>query len=98
MWAHHEGWAQDWLKEHMPFKDNPELYIRKDPDGRQRILTSKDVLVYKLGWVLMSNSYQGLPEMTRDPQRNLTKAQKEFLYGYFTKQGRHEEARMLYED
>lgn len=98
MWAHHEGWAQDWLRGHMPFKDNPELYIRKDPDGRQRILTSKDVLVYKLGWVLMSNSYQGLPEITRDPQRNLAKAQKKFLYDYFTSRGRHEEAYMLYED
>lgn len=96
-WGGHAKWAAEWLDDHMPFKEHPEVYWRTDKEGRRHI-TNGDVLVFSLGWVLMDSPWQGLAKPTADPARKMTKAQKEFLYGYYVERGRHEEANALYED
>lgn len=97
-WGQHETWAGNWLKEYRPFSEYPDLYWHTDEDGCRHYITGGDVLVYSLGWILLHSPWQGLAEPTKDPDRKLTKAQKEFLFDCFTKQGRAEKADALYKD
>lgn len=97
-WGGHSKWAGEWLEEHMPFKDHPKIYWHIDKNGNRRHITNGDVLVYSLGWILMDSPYQGVAKPTKDPGRNITKAQKEFLYDYYVKRGRNDDANKLYEE
>lgn len=99
-WGMHAQWANDWLEEHhMLYRDRPDIYVKKNADSSiEHVLSSGDVLVYSLGWVLLDNPWQGIARATSDPSRELTKAQKEFLYGYYVERGRMEEANALYQD
>lgn len=97
-WGMHAKWAGEWLEEHMPFKEHPEIYWRIDKDGRKHHITGGDVLVFSLGWILMDSPWQGLAKSTISPEKAMTKAQKEFLYDYFMERKRNEEANALYED
>lgn len=97
-WGNHSQWAKDWLEEHMPYKDHPKIYWRVTPDGKRHHIFNGDVLVYSLGWILMDSPHQGKARPTRDDSKEMTKAQKEFLYDYYIERGRHEEANKLYED
>lgn len=97
-WGNHSTWARDYLDEHFPFKDNPEIYWRIDKDGKRHHIVCGDVLVFSLGWILLDNPYQGQAKVTKNPNKDMTKAQKEFLYDYFIKRNRYEEANALYQD
>lgn len=97
-WGAHERWAGDWLNENMPFKEHPEIYWWTDKSGNKHHIVCGDVLRHSLGWILLDNPYQGLAQITRDESRNMTKAQKEFLFDYFMERGREQEANALYED
>lgn len=97
-WGAHERWAGDWLNENMPFKEHPEIYWWTDKAGNKHHIVCGDVLRHSLGWILLDNPYQGLAQITRDESRNMTKAQKEFLFDYFMERGREREANALYED
>lgn len=94
----HSGWAREWLEENKPFRDNPALYYMVDDNGTKHHIVCNDVMIYSLGWVLLENPWQGPAKVTRDLKRDYTKEQKEFLFDYFTKRGRDEEASRLYED
>lgn len=97
-WGEHARWASKWLNEHMPYKEHPKIYWYIHADGTRHHITDNDVLIYSLGWILLNSPYQGLAKMTKDKSRQLTKAQKEFLYDYFIKRGRMDEANALYKD
>lgn len=97
-WAHHAEWAKDYLDEHYPFKENPEIYWKTDNDGTRHHYVNGDVLVYCLGWVLLDSPGQGLAYPTYNHEKGLTKAQKEFLFDYYTERNRNKEASALYAD
>lgn len=98
-WSDHSSWAANYLDEHYPFIENRDLYWSKpDARGNRSFYVNGDVLVYKLGWVLLDSPMQGQACVTRDESRELTKAQKEFLYDYFKDYGRDKEANDLYSD
>lgn len=97
-WGNHSGWAREYLNEHYSFKDHPKLYWYTDDNGVRHHIVNGDVLIYSLGWILMDNPYQGLARMTKDPRREMTKEQKDFLFDYYMERGREEEANRLFED
>lgn len=97
-WGEHARWAHDWLEEHMPYDKNPKMYWRKDENGDRRSIVNGDVLVYSLNWILLDSPWQGLARVVRNPAREMTRAQKEFLYDYYIKRNRHEEAGALYKE
>lgn len=102
-WGKHAEWAADYLEKHYPFTPGPngshaELYYRTKPDGSREYINNGDVLVYSLGWVLIDNPAQGMGRHTCRPDRPMTKAQKEFLFDYYTKRGDAHKANALYED
>lgn len=96
-WACHTEWAEEYLQKHYPRRDNPDLHIEKDEKGKiKHIYNAGDVLVFKLGWVLIDSPGQGLGHHTCNPAKEMTKAQKEFLFDYYTERGRSKEANALY--
>lgn len=102
-WGAHAKWAADYLDEHYPFIPGPdgcyaELYYRNGPNGEREYINNGDVLVYSLGWILIDNPTQGLGRHTCRPDKPMTKAQKEFLFDYYTERGMRKEANALYED
>lgn len=98
-WACHAEWAEEYLREHYPRRDNPDLHIEKDEKGKiKHIYNAGDVLVFKLGWVLIDSPGQGLGHHTCNPAKEMTKAQKEFLFDYYTKRNRSKEANALYQN
>lgn len=97
-WGRHSEWAMNWLNEHKPFREFHKLYWMVDDNGIRHHISNGDVLIHSLGWVLMDNPWQGLARATKSPKQDYTKAQKEFLYDYYTRRGRTEDANKLYED
>lgn len=97
-WGEHSKWAQDWLDEHKPFEDNASIYWYTDRDGDRHHIYGIDVLIQSLNWILLENPHHGLAQMKRNESKNMTKEQKEFLFDYFMKQNRKEEAKALYEE
>ena len=97
-WSMHEKWATDYLNENYPFRDNPSIYWKTNPDGSKQSISGGDVLIHSLHWVLIDNPYQGEGNPHYDIAYGLTKHQKEFLYDYFISQDRHADANALYDE
>lgn len=105
-WCEHQDWADNYLKEHYPRYDNEDNVIEKNTvlytligkDGNINNIVCGDVLIYKLGWILLHNTCQGIANYVTDPKRNMTKAQREFLYQYYIDRHENEKANELYTD
>ena len=90
-WAHHQEWASEYLKK----KYDEDAYWEL---AKEFLYRDGDVLVYKLGWVLLHSPAQVNAYPTFDGTKGLTKHQKEFLFDYYRKRGRNREADALYAD
>lgn len=90
-WCNHQEWATEYLRQNYDEDDYWKL-------AREFLYRDGDVLVYKLGWVLLHNPAQARAFPTFDSTKGLTKHQKEFLFDYYRKRGRNREADALYAD
>lgn len=90
-WCKHQEWATEYLRKKYNEDDYWEL-------AKEFLYRDGDVLVYKLGWVLLHNPAQANAFPTFDHTKGLTKHQKEFLFDYYRKRGRNREADALYTD
>lgn len=81
-WGDHQKWAT----EHISGKMKSDVESQKNSPQN-----AGDFLMIH-GWVLLHNPAQGVGIVTKDPVRELTKAQKEFLYDYYMKRGCEKEA------
>jgi hypothetical protein len=97
-WCKHGEWAREYLNEHYPFLEFPELYYKEESFNTRKHIVNGDVLIYKLNWVLIHNPQQGKGQITKNPLTRFTKEQKEFLYDYFMKRERKQEANSLYKE
>lgn len=88
-WGLHQEWADDYCKEHD---------IENTHTSSYNILSSGDILMYQLHWVLIDSPSCGYGNHRYDPSHPLTKSQKEFLFDYYVKQGRNNEASKLYDN
>lgn len=95
-WGDHQNFAQKWLEEH-----NPQLASDSDVDMQQKcnvgLIGAGDYLVER-GWVLLHNPSQGIAFPTKNPLKPYTKAQKDFLYDYYTERNCPEKANEIFED
>lgn len=78
--AEHQNWAWKKLKELGVVKKNEPNFGR-----------SGDALVER-GWVLLHNPGMGIAYVTSSDTKSLTKAQREFLFGYYTDRGLDQKA------
>ncbi len=90
-WGEHEEWACKQVKLKGWFK---EWTIH----GNGSIYSFGDFLVYRKGWVLLHNPAQGLARPTTSDTRPMTKAQREFLFDYYTNRDHPELAKKYLED
>lgn len=71
-WGEHTKWADDYMRKHVSLEEWMETEFYNAGD----FLTQR-------GWVLLHNPAQGIAIPTKDPSRSYTKAQRDFLYGYY---------------
>lgn len=83
----HQSWAYMWLKDHNPTAISDDIY---DIDK------AGDVLIQK-GWILLHNPTRGTAHVTQDETKHITKAQREYLYDYFTQRNRPDLALKYFE-
>ena len=96
-WGEHEKWALDYVEEHYPEEMFAEYYTHIFPNMGKRSIGGGDILTYKLGWLCIDSPAQGRGR-PRTIGKPMTKAQKEFLYDYYMKRKRYQEAKELYEE
>ena len=80
----HQKWAYEYLERNSEEK-KPVLYEAGD------VLTKK-------GWVLLHNPTQGIAMATRNPCKDYTKAQKEFLFEYYMERNCEKEANDVWKE
>ena len=86
-WGQHQTWAEEHIKK-MPLWDQLSLKERIWADGMG------DVLM-RHGWVLLHNPSHGLAFPTKKPEWRYTRAQADFLYGYYIERNEHDKANAI---
>ena len=97
-WGEHQGWAHHKVIELGWIGEDTETWI--DNEGNTHCVWTGeegDILVDR-GWVLLHNPAKGVAKVTANSARPLTKAQKDFLYGYYADRGLMREAATYMED
>lgn len=95
-WGEHTQWANDYLHKHYPYAKNKSLYWLDQPNGIRKQIVGGDVLLFKLNWVLIDSPSRSYGKHICNPNKEMTKAQKEFLYNYYIKHNNYKEANKLY--
>lgn len=85
-WGEHQSWAYNKLVE-LEAIDDSTLYNAREGDA-----------LVERGWALLHNSGLGIAEVTKSQTKTLTKAQREFLFGYYTDRGKDDIARKYIEE
>lgn len=85
-WGQHQEWADSWMKDNLTEDEYLEIDCKS---------MSGDCLTKK-GWILLHNPAQGIAIITKSDECRVTKAQKEFLYSYYTERDCEKEANEIY--
>ena len=93
-WGEHQEWAQNYIEEHFP-EVNDDSKVDLQSKCGVGLIGAGDWLVER-GWVLLHSPSQGIAFPTRNPLKRYTKAQQEFLYGYYMERGKEKEANAVY--
>lgn len=96
-WGDHQDWAENYIRTKMSEEQWMEAEIIRKDAVISNICGYGDFLARK-GWVLLHSPSQGIASPTRDPSRRYTKAQKEFLYDYFTERKCYREADEIWKE
>lgn len=93
-WGEHQEWAQNYIDEHFP-EVNDDSKVDLQSKCGVGLIGAGDWLVER-GWVLLHSPSQGIAFPTKNPLKRYTKAQQEFLYGYYIERGKKKEANAVY--
>lgn len=98
-WGKHQEWAEKYIRENMTEEEwlTAGVHMPGQQVKTSSFNTFGDYLVEK-GWVLLHNPSQGLAFPTRNPLKEYTKAQKEFLYDYYMERGKETEANAIWKE
>lgn len=95
-WGEHQEWAQNYMNEKFP-----EEAMNGDIDLQTKcnvgLIGAGDWLVER-GWVLLHNPSRGIAFPTKNPVKEYTKAQKEFLYSYYIERDCRKEANAIWQE
>ena len=95
-WGEHQEWAQNYMNEKLP-----EEAMDRDIDLQTKcnvgLIGAGDWLVER-GWVLLHNPSRGIAFPTKNPVKEYTKAQKEFLYDYYMERDCKKEANAIWKE
>ena len=95
-WGAHQEWAQNYMSEKFP-----EEAMNGDIDLQTKcnvgLIGAGDWLVER-GWVLLHNPSLGIAFPTKNPVKEYTKAQREFLYDYYMERDCKKEANAIWQE
>lgn len=95
-WGEHQEWAQNYMNEKFP-----EEAMDRDIDMQTKcnvgLIGAGDWLIER-GWVLLHNPSRGIAFPTKNPVKEYTKAQKEFLYDYYMERDCKKEANAIWKE
>lgn len=94
-WGEHQDWAKEYLREHEPEAADDEVDMQMKCNVG--MIGAGDRLVEK-GWVLLHNPSQGIAFPTKNPVKDYTKAQREFLYDYYIERNCQKEANTIWNE
>ena len=95
-WGAHQEWAQNYMSEKFPeeaMNGDIDLQIKCNVG----LIGAGDWLVER-GWVLLHNPSRGIAFPTKNPVKEYTKAQKEFLYDYYMERDCKKEANAIWQE
>lgn len=95
-WGEHQEWAQNYMNEKFP-KEAMDGDIDLQTKCNVGLIGAGDWLVER-GWVLLHNPSQGIAFPTKNPVKEYTKAQKEFLYDYYMERDCKKEANAIWQE
>lgn len=96
-WGDHQEWAREYMKSHpaeMGIETGPGLDLRREIN----LITNPGDRLTDHGWILLHSPHQGIASPTMQPGRRATKAQREFLYGYYIDRDLPDKAAQWLED
>lgn len=93
-WGNHTAFARDYCQEHFPLDHE---FWHDDSDKIIRLRNPDEILMDKLGWVLIHNPGQGKPFHESSEIKNLTNAQINFLYDFYKCRNMNQEANALFD-
>lgn len=91
-WCQHQEWAEKHIRENMTEEEWLTAGVHMPGQVETSCLNTFGDYLVERGWVLLHNPSQGLAFPTRNPLKEYTKAQKEFLYDYYMERGKEKEA------
>lgn len=91
-WCNHQEWAHE-----MSLSRYEEEYTLWN-SGKSDMSKAGDFLVEQKGWVLIHSPSRYLGKVQKSQTKSLTKAQREFLYNYYTEREEYQMASMYLED
>lgn len=94
-WCEHQQFAWDEIQKRGWEEDFDRF---TDTERGNGIYRCGDYLTYMKGWVLLHNPGRGVAYVTRDENKRLTKAQREFLFNYYFDRGEKAKAAEFLED
>lgn len=92
----HQEWAQNYMNEKFP-KEAMNGDIDLQTKCNVGLIGAGDWLVER-GWVLLHNPSRGIAFPTKNPVKEYTKAQKEFLYDYYMERDCKKEANAIWQE
>ena len=95
-WGEHQEWAQAYIDENFP-EEAERMENVTQSNCNVGLIGAGDWLVER-GWVLMHNPSQGVALPTKNPVKEYTKAQKEFLYDYYMERNCEDEANAIWDE
>lgn len=85
-WGEHQGWAYRKARQ-MGWIQDSALHTGQDGD-----------ILVQHGWVLLHSPSMGVASVTASDEKPLTKAQREFMFSYYSDRGKPELARKYFLD
>lgn len=83
-WGEHQSWAHEKVLE-LGYVGTDNRDVWADDDGNLHMTWTGDEgdILVEHGWVLLHNPAKGVAKVTSNNAKPMTKAQREFLYGYY---------------
>ena len=96
--AEHQSWAREKVIELGWIGEDRDSWVDADGNTHYFCLGNEGDILVEHGWVLLHNPGRGIAFVTSSDEKPLTKAQREFLFGYYTDRGQDDLARKYLED
>ena len=97
-WGEHQGWAHHKVLELGFLGEDEDTWTDTSCTVHYRWTGEEGDILVDRGWVLLHSPSLGIAQVTQNDVKPLTKAQKDFLFGYYADRGKHDLAQKYLEE